>query len=367
MKHTHLPDSLDSSSSTIESPSGPAEPDPSPPPPGSDALVGNRRTRRPRLLRLGALILGLVVFVTGVGLGVGGLLYYRSIEGDIPRVDPFAEVPAAERPKPVAKKAINFLILGSDSHDRNRANSRADTIILAHLKEDRRKAQLISIPRDTWVYIPKGAGGRFGGANAKINAALAWGGTPLMVRTVERFTGVRLDHVVLIDFAGFKDIIDALGGVDVQVDTSFTSIARPFRQFTAGTQTMDGAAALDYARQRQQFPDGDFARIRHQQAVIKAVLAEATTGGLLTDPARLDAFLRAVAKAVTVDKALSILQMAAELRQLRAGDLAFLTSPSRGTGQVAGQSVVLPDRPRAAALYHAINRDQADTWFTRSQ
>ena len=325
-----------------------------------------RRTRR-RLLRLGALILSLAVLVTVVGFGVGGWLYYRSIDGDVPRVDPFAEVPVAERPQPVATKAINLLILGSDSRDRDLARSRADTIILAHLKGDRREAQLVSIPRDTWVYVPKSADGRYGGTSAKINAALAWGGTPLIVRTVERFTGVRVDHVVLIDFAGFEDIIDALGGVDVQVDKSFTSIAKPFRKFRAGTQTMNGAAALDYARQRQQFPDGDFTRIRHQQAVIKAVLTGAATGGLLTDPARLDAFLRAAAKAVTVDKSLSIFEMVAELRHLRGDDLAFLTSPSRGTGRVAGQSVVFPDRPRAAALYDAIKRDRADTWFNKSQ
>jgi LCP family protein required for cell wall assembly len=311
--------------------------------------------------------LSLAVLVTVTGLTGGGWLYYRSVEGDIARVDPFAGVPTAERPQSVAKKAINLLILGSDSQDRDLANSRADTIILAHLKGNRRKAQLISIPRDTWVYIPGPADGRYGGRNAKINAALAWGGTPLMVRTVERFTGVRIDHVVLIDFADVEYIIDALGRIEVQVDTSFTSIARPFRKFVAGTQTMDGAAALDYARQRQQFPDGDFARIRHQQAVIRAMLDKAATGGLFTDPARLDAFLRAVAKAVTVDKALSIFRMAAELRHLRDEDVAFLTSPTRGTGRVRGQSVVLPDQPRAAALYDAIKRDRADSWFNGPQ
>ncbi|HEX2773633.1 MAG TPA: LCP family protein [Micromonosporaceae bacterium] len=307
------------------------------------------------------------MLVTVVGLAVGGLAYYRSIEGDIPRVDAFADVPRAERPQPVAKKAINLLILGSDSRGRNVANSRTDTIILAHLKGDRRKAQLVSIPRDTWVHIPKSADGRYGGTNAKINAAFAWGGTPLMVRTVERFTGVRVDHVVLIDFAGVERIVDALGGVEVRVDKSFTSIATPFRKFTTGTQRMDGAAALDYARQRQQFPDGDFARIRHQQAVIKAVLNKAAASGLLTNPARLNAFLRAVAKAITVDNALSIFQMAAELRHLRGDDVAFLTSPTRGTGRVGGQSVVLPDGPPAAALFDAIKRDRADAWFNKSR
>ena len=360
-----MTDSFDPSNSATDALSGPAEPDSAPL--RSEAVAPVGRRLRPRLLRLGVLILGLIVLVTGTGFGVGGWLYYRSIENDIPRVDAFAQVPAAERPEPVARKAINLLILGSDSRDRDLAHSRADTIILAHLKGDRQKAQLVSIPRDTWVYVPKSADGRHGGTNAKINAALAWGGTPLIVRTVEKFTGVRIDHVVLIDFAGFEGIIDALGGVDVKVDRSFTSIARPFRKFKVGTQTMDGAAALDYARQRQQFPDGDFSRIRHQQAVINAVLTEAATGGLLTDPARLNTFLRAVAKAVTVDKSLSIFEMASELRHLRGDDLEFLTSPSRGTGRVSGQSVVLPDRSRAAALYNALKRDRADALFNGAQ
>lgn len=355
-----------------------AEPDPEPlatdAPAGKDSSLegeptpdGGGTPAKRRLLRLAALILGLVVLVTGAGVAVGGWLYYGSLERNVARVDAFNDVPEAERPANVAGKATNLLILGSDSRDPDLSGSRADTIIVAHLPADRRKAQLTSIPRDTWLHIPKSADGRSGGTDAKINAAFAWGGIPLMVRTVESFTGVRIDHVLLIDFAGFKDVIDALGGIHIDVDRSFTSIHPPFRTFEAGMQSMDGAAALDYARQRKQFSDGDFTRIRHQQALIRAVLNEAASGGLLTDPARLNAFLRAAAKVVTVDKTLSIFQMATDLRHLRGNDLAFLTSPSRGTGRVGDQSVVFPDQAKAAALYDAIKRDRADVWFTKQQ
>ena len=94
------------------------------------------------------------------------------------------------------------------------------------------------------------------GARAKINAAFAFGGLPLAVRTVECFTDVRIDHVMAIDFGGFKEVTDALGGVDLKVERTITSIHKPFRTFTKGINHMDGAEALDWIRQRKQFPDG---------------------------------------------------------------------------------------------------------------
>jgi anionic cell wall polymer biosynthesis LytR-Cps2A-Psr (LCP) family protein len=181
------------------------------------------------------------------------------------------------------------------------------------------------------------------------------------VQTVEAYTGVHIDHVVVIDFAGFKEIVDALGGVEVNVEESFTSTeslnADGRRRFEAGLQTMDGAAALDYARERMAFSDGDFARIRHQQQVIKAILDKASSGGLLTNPGRLNSFLRATADAVAIDQTLSIVNMASELRHLRSGNLTFGTSPSKGTDMIGDESVVVPDTDKAKALFDAVRRD----------
>ncbi|MFD0742477.1 LCP family protein [Phytohabitans flavus] len=216
---------------------------------------------------------------------------------------------------------------------------------------------MISIPRDLWVSVPKSKDGRHGGRDAKINAAFAWGGIPLMVQTVEKYTGVRIDHVAIIDFGGFQEIVDALGGVEIDVEQSFTSIHKPHRKFTKGPQTLDGAAALDYARERYAFRDGDFARMRHQQQLIKAVLDKAASGGLLTNPGRLNSFLRATADAVSVDETMSIFDTAADLRHLRSGNLTFLTSPNKGSGQVGSESVVLEDPQKAKALFEAVRRD----------
>ncbi|WP_406066952.1 LCP family protein [Micromonospora sp. NBC_01638] len=315
------------------------------------------RRRRPRWQKV-ALITFLVVALLGGGGLIAGGLYFRSINSDIQRVDAFADVPEEGRPQAAAEGAMNILILGSDSRDPEATTgSRTDSIILAHVPKDRSSAQLVSIPRDTWVPVPKSKNGNNGGRDAKINAAYAWGGVPLMVQTVEKFTDVRIDHVMIIDFAGFVEIIDALGGVDIDSEKSFTSIHEPFRTFQQGKQRMDGEAALDYSRQRKQFADGDFARIRHQQQVIKAILDRAVSGGILTNPARLNSFVKATSSAVSVDEKMSLLDMATDLRNLRGGNLTFLTSPTKGTGRVGSESVVFANTEKAKTFYGAVRRD----------
>lgn len=323
------------------------------PPPARTGKKGKPRRWR----RIVLITLLVVALLAGGGLLAGGL-YYRSVEGSIDRVEAFNDVPQESRPEKLVAEAKNLLILGSDSRDPDSTGgSRSDTIIVAHLPQDRSSAQLISIPRDTWVSVPKSKDGRNGGRDAKINASYAWGGIPLMVQTVEKFTGVRIDHVAIIDFAGFEEIVNALGGIDIDVDQNFTSIHEPYRKFTKGQHHMDGATALDYARQRQQFADGDFARIRHQQQVIKAILDRAASAGLLTNPGRLNSFLRATTDAVSVDETLSVFDTAMDLRHLRSGNLAFFTSPTKGTGRVGSESVVFADTAKAKAFYDAVRRD----------
>ncbi|WP_422738585.1 LCP family protein [Micromonospora sp. WMMD729] len=318
-----------------------------------------RRRRWRKIVLITVVVLALIA---GGGVVAGGL-YYRSISSGIERVDAFGDVPEASRPQVVAKGAMNIMILGSDSRDPdNSSGSRTDTIILAHLPKDRQSAQLIAIPRDSWVSVPESPQGR-GGRDAKINAAFAWGGVPLMVQTIEKFTGVRVDHVAMVDFAGFKEIVDALGGIDVTVDKAFTSkhSLNPDgrREFAAGPQTMDGATALDYARERYAFADGDFSRIKHQQQVIKAILDKAASGGTLASPTKLNSFVRATADAVAVDKSMSLVDLAMELRHLRSGQLGFFTCPTKGTGQVGSESIVVVDKARAARVFDAVRRDSA--------
>ncbi|WP_410813278.1 LCP family protein [Micromonospora sp. 067-2] len=330
-----------------------------PPPEPTEAA----RPRRRRWRKIALITFVVIALLGGGGLVAGGL-YFRSINSGIERVDAFEGVPEESRPQVVATGAMNIMILGSDSRDPDSSSgSRTDTIILAHLPKDRQSAQLIAIPRDSWVSVPESPQGR-GGRDAKINAAFAWGGVPLMVQTLEKFTGVRIDHVAMVDFAGFKEIVDALGGIDVTVDKAFTSkhSLNPDgrREFVAGPQVMDGATALDYARERYAFADGDFTRIKHQQQVIKAILDKAASGGTLASPTKLNSFVRATADAVAVDQSMSLVDLAMELRHLRSGNLGFYTCPTDGTGQKGTESVVLVNKDKADRVFDAVRRDSVD-------
>jgi LCP family protein required for cell wall assembly len=319
-------------------------------------MPNSLRNRWTRALALVAVLSLLVI----AGAGVGGWLYLRSFDSEIRRVDAFERIPAEQRPAP--DEAVNFLVIGTDQAEQPGAAQRSDSILLVHVPPSQDRAYVISIPRDTWVDVPTASAGDQP-RSAKINAAYAWGGAPLLVRTVEGFTGVRIDHVAVVDFAGFAEIIDGLGGIEVVVDAPFTSIAAGGTVLPPGTHRMNGAVALEYARERHQFADGDFSRIRHQQAIFTAVLQEVTRVGILVEPVRLNTFVRGLAGAVQIDAELAVGDTAWRLRRIRADRVTTLTSPTDGVGMIGDQSVVLPDRPAAAELYQAVKNDELDHWL----
>jgi LCP family protein required for cell wall assembly len=320
----------------------------------------HRTAGRRRVILIAAI--GLAIITATVAIGGWG--YLTSVDNAVRRMDAFGPTPDGSRPPAVALEALNILVMGADKRatDDYQGNARADSIILVHVPADRKSAQFISIPRDTWLLVPPTADGN-GGTTAKINAAFAWGQAPLMVRTVESFTGVRIDHTVTVNFNGFERIINALGGIDIVVDTTFRSIHVPYRNFTAGSAHMDGATALDYARQREQFADGDFTRMRHQRDILGAVFEKASQLSITDGPARLDSVIRSTAAAVTVDETLSIFDMVRLMRDMRRGDFTMLTSPSAGTGMVGEESVVFADMAAASELYQAVRTDTMNRWL----
>ncbi|WP_455565687.1 LCP family protein [Micromonospora profundi] len=199
---------------------------------------------------------------------------------------------------------LNYLLVGTDRRaGSSEPDQRSDTILIVHVPAGRREAYLVSIPRDLLVAIPPTNG--FGGGQDKINAAYERGGggqagTQLLSATLSRLTGLRFDGAALVDFSGFRKVIDLLGGVRMCVDTEVRSI-HTNRVFPTGCQRMDGAQALDYVRQRYDLPGGDYDRQRHQQQLLRAMLDSAGQADLRTDPMKLDQVLRAVGGSLTVD------------------------------------------------------------------
>ncbi len=326
--------------------------------------TGRRESvRRPRWGRIFLVLVGFMAVMGFTGLACG-LYFADSLDERINRTDAFDEI-AGGRPAKLVDGALNVLIIGSDSRapgeDPGVNGDRSDSLIIAHLDRDHRKAYLVSIPRDTWVSVPRDSEGN-GGEQAKINAASAWGGIPLTVRTVERFSGVKIDHVLKIDFAGFKKMTDALGGVDVSVNQTVTD-PRSKRTFTQGVNHLDGAAALDYVRQRYGLPRGDFDRMQRQHIFLRALLQKATDSGTLTDPGKLKAFAEAAADSVTADRKFSLMDTAVQLRKLRTDDVTFITMPVSGTELRDGQSVAISDREAAGKLFRALATDDVADWL----
>ncbi len=339
--------------------------------PQSGGNVYAGRKVRPRWGRI-LLVVGAFLGLIGLFAGGYGLYYVNALDDKVKRSDPFSAITGG-RPAKVVPGAMNILILGSDSRDGTAYNpkdkssskasvagERADTIMLMHVPKDQKNAYLISIPRDTYVFVPKHK--EFGGYRAKINAAYAWGGETLTVRTVEGFTGVKIDHVAKIDFNGFQRMTDALGGVTVNVDKTVFD-PRSKRTFKQGPNELDGAAALDYVRQRYNLPRGDFDRVQRQQIFMRALMQKATDTGTLTNPVKMKRFLDATADSVQVDKEFSIKDMALQFRKLRPADLSFITTPNLGSASRDGQSVVVADKEKASALFEAVTSDKVAAWL----
>lgn len=288
--------------------------------------------------------------------------------------------PAAPLPPPppepipeLAAPAMNILVIGSDSRANARdaaaataatgesMDHRADTLMVAHIPADRRSLSLISINRDLWVEIPD-----YGGA--KINSALEVGGIDLTARTVESLLGISIGHTVMLDFHGFKVLTDGLGGIDVPVALPFQSTHDTGHVFTPGINHLDGQAALEFARERYAFVDGDFQRVRNQQVLLRAILARLTAGGALNDVNAVRSVVEFARCCLTVNKGFDPLQVAVlaySLRNLDAAAIGTMTLPTAGAGFVAGQSVLFPDYGGIAAVGAALREDRIAEFTAR--
>ncbi|GAB3208875.1 LCP family protein [Marinactinospora thermotolerans] len=287
------------------------------------------------------------------------------VSGRLNRFDVFAGL-GGDRPAAGATGALDFLVIGSDSRgelDRgaqaelgvgNAAGQRSDTMMLVHVNEDRDQITVIGIPRDSWVRVP-------GHGEAKINAAYAYGGPQLAIQTVESTTGVRIDHYVEVDFAGFVDVVDALGGIEVCLEEPIYD-EKAHLNMGAGTHHVDGTEALAFARTRKTV-DGDLDRIDRQQQVMAALLDKALDSDTLGNPDKLTRFLDTALGSVTVDEGLdtaAINQLAAQLRSIKLDDVAFTQVPvsSMDFRTPNGETAVTWNSEAAEELFDKVAADE---------
>jgi LCP family protein required for cell wall assembly len=328
---------------------------------GDDTSARRPRRRVRRYLLLSGAVLGLGLLGCGLTLYLvarSDLNSFRTIK------NPFAAIPPAQRP-PVPPGALSqdvtFLVGGVDtrstvpttgSQAQSDARGRTDTLIMVHLLSGGRGAYVVSIPRDSWVPIP-------GHGMGKMNWAYYFGGQTLAIRTVEQLTDVRIDHVAVIDWDGFKDLTNDLGGVTVDIPvTSYDPDNHV--TWTKGIHHLKGAQALLYVRDRYGLANGDFGREARQQNFLRAVFSELHDSVSLTNPLHMATLAHALSQAVSVDDTLSdsdIEHLLPEMRGLNTGNIVFATVPYFGAGQVGSQSVVNLDPALDQGFWHAFKYD----------
>lgn len=287
---------------------------------------------------------------------------------------------------------INLLLLGVDYRERNndKSNVRSDTIIILHIPATHDQAYLLSFPRDTEVQIPPFKKSGYPGGTAKATEAFfhgaqngaGWaGGAQLVALTIKNLTGITFDGAAIINFGGFKKIIDALGGVHLCVDHEVKSRhmvkvnGKPMYLHEArnlsgrqepvvhkkGCRDMAGWEALDYARQRYGLPNLDYDRQKNQQKLLKAMAKKAMDSGVLTNPIKINELIRAAGDALILDTGgIPIEEFIFGLRGIAANDLVTLRTNGgtfHGFKNEKGQDVERLDET-SIAMFKAVKDDK---------
>lgn len=217
----------------------------------------------PLYVRVIIIVLSSLIIIGAAGTG-GFFLYINSINKTINSVTT-AEVENILAPIESPEEPVTIMVLGRDTRDAEADAGRADIIMLVHLDPERNTCSLLSIPRDCWVEIP-------GHGEDKINAAYAYGGEELMIKTISSFLGAEINHYVTLDFEGFMELIDALGGVDITIERPIVD-PKSGANFSAGNHHLTGEQALAYTRSRST-ELGDIGRIQRQQQLFREIIKQ---------------------------------------------------------------------------------------------
>ncbi|WP_406058824.1 LCP family protein [Streptomyces sp. NBC_01077] len=348
----------------------PAEPDPSATE-GTAPGAPEEPRRRRHWLRWTALGVSVVVLAAA---GVGWW-FYRKLDGNI-TTDTTAAAELQkyekERPAAVVSAARNILLIGSDTragagnrkYGKDKGTQRSDTTILLHLSAGKKSATAVSLPRDLMVTIPscrKADGTRTREQFAQFNWAFEFGGAACTIRTVEKLTGIRVDHHMVIDFRGFKKMVDAVDGVEVCLKEPVNDPDAKLK-LPAGRQTLHGEQALGFVRARKSIGNGsDTERMDRQQQFLGALVNKVQSDGVLLNPTKLYPVLDAATKAITTDPGLDSLRdlydLARSMRAVPTEKVQFLTVPRRSYRYDANRDELV--QPAASQLFKQLREDRA--------
>ncbi len=317
-----------------------------PVPPGAAAGAPAEPRHRPgRKKKILAWTAGGAAVVVLLALG-GAYAVYRHLNGNIRQLNISGEL--GTQPVDTHPQAENIMIIGSDSRNgirgfgQNLSTDQSDTLMIMHIAADRKWVDVMSIPRDSWVNIPAcdmGNGSLSSPTTFKINEAFALGnldgnhtdlGVACTVKTLEQDTGIHIDHFVAINFTGFQDMVNALGGVE-ECNTTAISDPKSDLYLKPGHHLLHGFVALAYVRARYTLGNGsDLERIGRQQALMSS-LVERVKSKLL-NPVAIYRFLDAATKSITIDSQLGgihgLYDLAMSVKNLPSSQITFFTLPT---------------------------------------
>lgn len=336
---------------------------------GGANVAGPKRRAPVRRRHTVAKVLFTTTLVMALGVAMSVVYTYRHLNSNL--LETGAEDYLEERPDEGPQGPLNILVMGSDSRDGEGNNidgltnggARSDTTILLHVSADRKRAYGISIPRDSMINRPEcklRSGDRLSAVDyVQWNEAFAVGGASCTMQQFEQITQVRLQHHVVVDFNGFKDMVDAIDGVKVCLPEAIDDPAHNIR-IPAGNQVLRGNAALNYVRVRYRVGNGsDIGRVKRQQAFIASMANKIISADTLARPDRLLRFLNAATKSLRTDKELAsvtkLAQLGLQFKETGLKKIQFFTIPWAEDPANANRIVWTP---AAREIWRLIARDE---------
>jgi LCP family protein required for cell wall assembly len=329
-------------------------------------MPGHRWTRRQRWLLIATAVASALVMTASAGLQA----FFGHLNGNIA-----TESMSILGGAPPASKAgvLNILALGSQTRDgqgpgfgHDPGTDLSDTAMLIHLNAAHTKAIVLSIPRDLIVNRPS-CRERVGGTaivpgqqGAMFDSAMNLGGPACAVATVEKMSGIRVDHFIRVDFNGFRTMTDDLGGVEVCVPKPGIHDWRSHLSISPGLHIISGDEALAFVRDRHGIGNGgDLGRIEMQQMFMSSLIKKIMSNGTLSNPSMLYQLANAATKSLTTDPGLgsvqSLLNLAQSLRGLKLSDITFVTLPN--ALDPANPDRLLPQQPQTTEIWRLLRQD----------